>query len=109
MKRLLELGGLFVIGSPLAPLTILLQSQFIRSIGLVFAANIVLSFADRADQPNHHSLSFSHIFGSNCQSVRLGLTLIKHYPELFKLCSKVDVLADLHGLVYYTRIFRKLL
>jgi len=49
-----------MIRNTLAPATIFLQNQFIRSIGLIFAAHVVLPFADRADQSNHHSLSFSH-------------------------------------------------
>ena len=46
--------------SSLAPAAILLQSQLIRGISLVFTAHIVLPFADRAGEPDHNSLSSSH-------------------------------------------------
>ena len=59
---LLEFLRFLMIGGFFAPFAVFFQHQLFGSIRLVPGRHIILPFADRADQSDHHSLWTCHIF-----------------------------------------------
>lgn len=50
LKKLLQLGGLFVLSSLFAPVAVFDKLELVGSIGFIFFGKIVLCFADTANQ-----------------------------------------------------------
>lgn len=95
-----------MVGDFSAKTAILLNHQFIRGIGFVFARHIILPFAGRADKPDHHSLPFSHI---NRLLVISSSGLDLHGLSAIRSCFDFVVKLTLSRIyadsIKYTRIF----